>query len=192
MPLHVFEPRYLSLVQDVLANAGALAIAMLKPGADALASRAPVCKVACAGRIVHREMLADGRCNILVHGIERVALGRELPLERGYRRFEAQLFGKPDARYLRSAQKQIARLQSSVLSLQHCVGDRDADLVEVLRVTSNPIELADILGAILVSAPDERQALLETADVRVRFSRVVDAVAEAMAQAGESSPTVVN
>lgn len=192
VPLHVFEERYLTLVKEALEHDTPIAIAMLQEGADPLSLRAPVCPVACAGRIVHHETTNDGRYNILVHGLVRVHLRRELPLQNGYRCFKAELFAAPDADLLRAAKPQIARLQSSVLSLRQCIGDRDADLVEVLRVTSDPLELADILSAVLVSAPDRRQELLALEDVRLRFNRVIDAVAEVMVNVGEPLPTGLN
>lgn len=182
LPLHVFEPRYRAMVEDCLSSHQAMAIAMLQEEADPMAPQAPVHTVACAGRVVHGERLENGRFNILVHGIERVRLVSELPLVRGYRRFVAERYETTE---VNDAGPELARLQSCVLSLRRSVAQTDEQLVEVLKVTSDPQQLADILAAVLVSDPQLRQHLLATDSLRVRLRCLVDAVAEVMIRVGE-------
>src|SRR5690606_40481887 len=96
----------------------AMGIAMLREDADPMDERAAVYPVACAGRIVHEERLSNGRYNILVHGLERVRLEEEFPLQRGYRRFRTQRLLTTD---VDQAGPELARLHSCVLSLRDSV-----------------------------------------------------------------------
>lgn len=182
LPLHVFEPRYVALTEHCLQAGGAIAIAMLLEDSDPMAVAPPLHSVACAGRIVHHERLPNGRYNILVHGLQRVRLVRELGLTSGFRSFAAEPLVTSGAD---EAAPELARLQSCVLSLRRSVAETDEQLVEVLRTTADPVALADILGAVLVTDPDTRQRLLASENLRDRLRLLIDAVAEVMVRVGE-------
>ena len=186
MPLHVFEPRYRAMIADALNTDNLIGVVMLQEGADPMAAQAPIHPVACAGRIVHDEKLDNGRYNILVHGIDRVRLNAELPLTPGgYRRFDISPFGPPSPDCVAAAQSELVRLQSCILSLRSAIGQRDQQLVEVLSSTADPLALADILSAVMVNEPHDRQALLELGDLKRRLGMLIDLLAEAMIHVGE-------
>ena len=71
-----------------------------------------------------------------------------------------------------------------MLSLRSAVAETDAQLVEVLRSTADPLELADILAATLVSEPEVQQTLLAAGELRVRLSRLIDLLADVMVRIG--------
>src|SRR5512145_638078 len=77
LPLHVFEPRYRRMVEDCLAGPRVLAMALIRTGALATA-RPEIHPVVGAGVIVHDERLPDGRFNIALKGVVRVAVEDEL------------------------------------------------------------------------------------------------------------------
>src|SRR5205814_75699 len=85
-PLHVFEPRYRQMTADALDDDRLLALVLLKPGwEEDYHLRPPVHPVACLGAITDEERLADGRYNLLLHGLRRVRIAEELPPARPYR-----------------------------------------------------------------------------------------------------------
>jgi Lon protease-like protein len=72
MPLHVFEPRYLKMVEDALASHQTIGMVLLKPGyEDDYRGRPPIYPLGCAGTIVEEERLDDGRYNIVLLGQSR-------------------------------------------------------------------------------------------------------------------------
>lgn len=93
LPLHVFEPRYRAMLRDVMRTHGALAVAQIVPGADGPSP--PIARVAGAGLVLEQEMLADGRSNIVLQGVARVAL-EELPEDGPYRRARATIVEDTD------------------------------------------------------------------------------------------------
>lgn len=192
LPLHIFEPRYVAMVRDALAGDRALAIVMLKDDGGAMEPRAEVYDVACAGVIIHAEQAGEDRFNILVHGLERVRLLDELPLEHGYRRFRTQMIPPPTENAIEQAGAELARLQSCVLSLRESVAESDADLVEVMRATPDPIELADILSAVLVSDPLARQRLLATTDLGARLRLLIDGMTDVLVRVAEPERAKMN
>lgn len=85
LPLHVFEPRYQSLVKDVIAGSGIMGVPQrltLAPGAPA---RPPLAAVFGVGRIVRHEALPDGRSAILLSGIGRARFIEEPHVDSPYR-----------------------------------------------------------------------------------------------------------
>src|SRR3569623_969418 len=91
LPLHVFEPRYRELTRDCLAGHQFMGIARLRPGFETTYyGRPPVYERFGVGKIICCEELPDGRFALLLRGVARVELARELPSERAYRMVEAR------------------------------------------------------------------------------------------------------
>src|SRR5512138_656763 len=90
-PFHVFEPRYRALVADALAGDRILAIPALYAKADAQALRPRVRPICCAGIIEAEERYPDGRYDVVLRGLARVRLREELPNEKLYREFRAEI-----------------------------------------------------------------------------------------------------
>jgi len=91
-PLHVFEPRYRALVEDALAGDRLIAMALLLPGwENDYEGRPPVASVICLGRILSQAKLPDGRFNLLLAGVQRAVIRRELPPTQLFREAEVDL-----------------------------------------------------------------------------------------------------
>jgi hypothetical protein len=88
LPLNIFEPRYLAMVDDALGSDRL--IGMVQPVEGRASERVPpVYETGCAGRISSFEETDDGRYLITLTGICRFRVGEELPTLRGYRRVKA-------------------------------------------------------------------------------------------------------
>ena len=190
LPLHVFEPRYQAMVNYCMAGSGLVAIAQLRDIAQAAHEQADIFGVAGLGKIIHADSLPEGRLNILVHGLERVRLLDEHPLQQGFRRFRAQVIPATTSTDLEAAARQLARLQSCVLSLRNAMAETDAQLCDVLQATSDPIALTDILGAAVVSDPHSQQQLLSAENFGQRIELLIDALADVMVKNG--NPPKIN
>jgi Lon protease-like protein len=89
-PLHVFEARYRELVEEALAGDRLIAMALLAPGWEAdYEGRPPLYPMACLGRIITHHRLEDGRFNLLLAGLQRIRLVRELAPAKSFREAEA-------------------------------------------------------------------------------------------------------
>ena len=84
LPLNIFEPRYLAMIDDALA--GDRLIGMIQPTEpESRAKNPPVFKTGCAGRIV--SFAEDGpRYLITLAGTSRFDIAEEFATTRGYRR----------------------------------------------------------------------------------------------------------
>jgi Lon protease-like protein len=69
LPLHIFEPRYKTMIADVLAGDRQLGIVQLRPGWDKdYYGTPPVYKHLTVGTVIRDNRLADGRYDVLVRG----------------------------------------------------------------------------------------------------------------------------
>jgi len=159
LPLNIFEPRYLALVDDAL-GAGRL-FGMIQPEltAPAGADGPALFRVGCIGRLCEFSETDDGRYVIALTGIIRFLVVAELPGRRGYRRIKADF--APFAGDLET--RAPASLQRKVLL------DELRGFFARLRVSANWEAIERIPDTMLIAtlsmvcpfdAP-EKQALLE-------------------------------
>src|ERR1700722_2304739 len=85
-PLHIFEPRYRQMTADALAGDRFIALVLPRPGWDKdYAGKPAIHDVACLGRIMAEQQLDDGRFNILLRGLARIRIVKELSSSKLYR-----------------------------------------------------------------------------------------------------------
>ena len=87
LPLNIFEPRYINMVEDALATKHRL-IGMIQPIklniGDSLKEANKYQKVGCAGRIVSFTETEDGRYLITLEGISRFKFSKEIETQKPY------------------------------------------------------------------------------------------------------------
>jgi len=179
LPLHIFEPRYVEMIKDILAGDGYFAIAHLIDGGESDEHGRPaVYPIATIGSIVSSQELPDARFGLLVHGRDRIRIESELPEDRLYRRVVASVLDSPEPTTERDLHLQIVALCDQ-LSLHFDEGGDQ--LRELVRSTNDPAELSDSLASALVNAPDERQTFLENLDPVNRLEELISHVSELLA-----------
>jgi uncharacterized protein len=163
LPLHVFEPRYRSLVRDALAGRGVLAVARLKPGEGESGARPPVFEVCGAGVIVDHLAHPDGRYHITLRGLGRVRIVEELALEFSYRLVRGELLSDaPADRALSAAlETKIAALWSA---LAPKLPEALRDLSVVTRGADGAGRYSDLLAGAIVGDAETSQSLLSELD----------------------------
>src|SRR2546425_11631829 len=97
VPLHIFEPRYRKMTQDCDAGLRVLALANI-PDDRAAAERPPrVLPAIGIGVLTRVDRLPDGRFNIVLRGVQRAVIERELPTAEPYRLLRAPPASPPPA-----------------------------------------------------------------------------------------------
>jgi uncharacterized protein len=92
LPLHIFESRYRAMVRDALA--GDRLIGMIQPRDQK--EPPSLFETGCLGRIETVEQLEDGRMNIVLEGLSRFRIAREIESDTPYRLVEADRSGFAD------------------------------------------------------------------------------------------------
>ncbi len=170
LPLHVFEPRYRAMVRDVKDGHGMIGMALLKGDWRGDYYGSPeIFSIGCAGRIVSHEALADGRFNILLHGVREFCIEREVSGGE-YRRAEVRWCAAAAAE-----EGLPAELRRQLLARLHeCVA---LHLEEPARKLLDDPSLGDPLLVNFFSyaldlAPLEKQGLLEAPTLLARAERL--------------------
>src|SRR5687768_15233316 len=79
LPLHIFEDRYRAMTRQALGGTRLIGMIVLRETvAPEREGAPPIYATGCAGAIVHHEPLKDGRFNIVLQGIARFEVIREL------------------------------------------------------------------------------------------------------------------
>jgi Lon protease-like protein len=162
LPLNIFEPRYVAMIDSALAK-GRL-VGMVQPNiADSQEPQPPIYHIGCAGRITSFTETDDGRYLISLTGICRFAVAEELPIERGFRRvkpdwqkFISDIGATDEAEIDRDKLLGILR---GYFKMQNIAADWNA-----VQNTSNET-LVSSLAMICPLASNEKQALLEAPDL---------------------------
>lgn len=164
LSLHVFEPRYRALVTDALARDRR--IAMIQPQAPA--EDAPLFAIGSVGHIDEVEALDDGRFNIVLEGVCRFRLLRELATTTPFRQVEAELLDEPSGEALSAVER--AGFEREARRFADAQGYR-VDWESVTRLGDVP--LINGVSQIVPFDSAAKQALLEAEGIRARCELLV-------------------
>jgi Lon protease-like protein len=140
LPLNVFEPRYLALVDHVLErppHERFIGVPLMLPGQDRgvmLEPRAPIEPIFGLGRMIAHDRLPDGRRRIQLEGIGRVRVISELELLDGFRRLRVEVLEEPGPRDMHA----YAVLEAQVERMAQAFPEPDRQLVEAVLQISDP------------------------------------------------------
>ncbi len=158
LPLNIFEPRYLRMIDDALA--GPRLIGMIQPKDDDEADKPYLYDVGCAGRITSYAETDDGRYVINLTGVRRFRLTEELASDTPYR------LARPDWGAFEidaCKDESIEEVdREELLAALHQYLDAESLEIEWEQASSAPAEaLVVSLAMGCPFAPNEKQALLE-------------------------------
>lgn len=87
LPLNIFEPRYLNMVDDVMAGDRLIGMVQTRGGDP---DRPGLAAIGCVGKITSFAETPDGRYLITLTGVSRFEIGDELPVRTPYRQVRAR------------------------------------------------------------------------------------------------------
>ena len=175
MPLNIFEPRYLAMIDDALRSAHRL-IGMIQPD-DAHPgpeNKPNLYKVGCVGRITQFAETGDGRYLLQLTGVVRFRIEAELEVVTPYRQCRVIYAPFTDDFIARKGEDEVDRK-----SLLHAL----SEFLEAnnLKADWEGIENAPneaLVNALAMMSPygtAEKQALLEAPDLKTRAEILVAA-----------------
>ena len=166
-PLHIFEPRYRTLLEDALQSDGLIAMATLAPGWEAdYEGRPPLYPTACLGRIATHRQLDDGTYNALILGLRRVRLLGELEPARTFREARVEVcedYCPPEQAAGRAAIQH--KLHEALLRILPMLPDAQEQLDHLLGTNLSLGMLTDVIGFMLDIDIHQKEALLAEVDV---------------------------
>ncbi len=177
LPLHIFEPRYLQMLDDALKTKERL-IAMVQPN-PSLNDEKKLHRIGCAGRVTQFSETEDGRYLITLTGISRFRIQSELDGFTPYRRCEVSWEGFD--RDLGKSEKDDGFDRTRFLNLLE-------RFFESRQLSTDWDSLKDADDELLVNSlsmlmdfePEDKQALLEAPCLRTRRETLVTLIEFAM------------
>jgi Lon protease-like protein len=173
MPLNIFEPRYLEMIDDALRDGHRL-IGMIQPDVahSGETEKPALFQIGCVGRITQLAESGDGRYALELTGICRFKLVEELSVATPYRQCRVDYFPFVDDFTARKGEENVDR--QAVLRVL-------ADFLKAnrLKVDWDGINQAPneaLVNALAMMSPygaAEKQALLEAPDLKTRAEILV-------------------
>jgi uncharacterized protein len=185
-PLHVFEPRYRELLEEALADDKLIAMAMLTPGwEDEYEGRPPTYPVACLGQIVSHHRLEDGSYNVLLLGVQRVRVVKELAPAKSFREADVELcddYYPTEEAAMRPFLQE--KLRNALMETLPLLPQAKEQIDQIMAADVSLGVLADIVGYMLDIDPAEKEDLLAELNVHRRTELLLEHLAAAKAGHG--------
>lgn len=158
LPLNIFEPRYLNMFDDAMANHRVIGMIQTVPGSDR--ARPDLVKVGCLGQINSFSETPDGRYEIILTGLCRFHIAEELSVLTPYRQVKADYRSYGDD-FLPLEDRTDFDRPKFLAALKGFLDHQglEIDWGGAEAAPSEP--LVTSLAAALPFSPAERQALLE-------------------------------
>ena len=192
LPLIVFEPRYLAMVDATLA--GNRLIGIIQPrfdvGDDVEEGSAPLCEVGTVGRVTAIAETGDGRYQVTLTGVCRFRLTGEAEAGLPYRigRITCDF---PSDFELRAGEEEVDRAAFlAVFEAYLDANEMEADWDAVEKASTEA--LINTLSMMSPYGPAEKQALLEAPNLRMRAETLIAITEIALARAADGASTTFN
>jgi Lon protease-like protein len=164
LPLHIFEPRYRAMITDSLARDRRIGMVQPRGAGDPPA----LFETGCVGRIADVQALDDGRFDIVLEGLARFRILRELDVTTPFRQVEAELETSGETEALGIAERASLEIESRRFA------DSQGYAVDWEAVTR--LDDESLVNGISQIAPFDiasKQALLEADTLRDRAELIV-------------------
>jgi uncharacterized protein len=189
MPLNIFEPRYLAMVDDSMRDGHRL-IGMIQPDPShpGTEDKPHLFKIGCVGRMTQLAESGDGRYLIHLTGIARFRVVQELTVATAYRQCRVDYFAFMDDFVARKGEEQVDR--AAVLKALTDFLKANNLKTDWSEVENAPNEaLVNALSMMSPYGSAEKQALLEAPDLKTRAEILVAVTEIELAKKSTSGET---
>ncbi|BDV34020.1 MULTISPECIES: LON peptidase substrate-binding domain-containing protein [Methylocystis] len=172
LPLNIFEPRYVAMVDAAIASNRLIGMIQPLPGGDGATVTPRLFQVGCAGRLTRFSETGDGRYLVTLSGISRFRLGDELPSTTPYRQFHVSYDGF-EADLLPGAGESAVDREAMVGMLRNFA---DYSKLEIDWASIDAAPTETLVNALAMMSPfgaNEKQALIEAIDLKTRAETLV-------------------
>ena len=177
--LHIFEPRYLAMFEEAIEDDRLIALGLLAPGWEQHYDDRPALQpAACLCRIATHQRTPEGTYNVLLLGVRRLRLIRELPPAKPFRVVESEILDdvEPDDTTGAAAATLQQQLLSAFKRAMPKIPQAYEQLDQLLGSQITLGMLSDIVSYTLDIDLDTKLRLLTENDVFRRVRLLMEAI----------------
>ncbi len=189
MPLNIFEPRYLAMVDDSLRTHRI--IGMVQPDGGENRSQPSLHALGCAGKLTSFAETGDGRYLITLTGLARYRIVEELTVMTPYR--QCRVSFADYAGDLRDDPDQGGSVdRAGLLRTLRNFAEAHSLSIDWDGVDDAPTDvLVNALSMMSPFGPREKQALLEASDLKTRAGVLIAITEVELARSGGNEPSIL-
>ena len=170
VPLNIFEPRYINMVDDSMKNSRM--IGMIQPKKNSNVQNPELFDIGCLGKITSFNETDDGRYLIVLNGLTRFKIQKEIQNNKLYREFEVSFSDYKNDINIKKEEIKFSDLELIFKNLKSLF-EKNGYLInwEELKKQS----LNQTINTLAMASPfsiEEKQALLETENLILRKKKL--------------------
>lgn len=171
LPLHIFEPRYRRMLQDIRITNNLFAVANFDP-TNSIVEAPPPGHIGCVAEVTETQTFPDGRSNILTVGVVRYRI--ESYVERGDPYLVAKISyfedEEEDEATLAALTKEVADDFTRIAQAVRTINDERTNLPDISN--TEPQRLSFLVAAAMEIEADVKQEMLELRSTFERLERL--------------------
>lgn len=178
VPLHIFEPRYVAMLGDVIGTPGRI-VGMIQPNEIVGRGGTGLMVIGCAGRITQFSETDDGRYMITLKAVSRYRIVDEVQTENPYRMAKVSWDGFERDRGGADHDHGFDRAQLTKLLERYFATKKKSADWDALRDAPDEL-LINSLSMLMDFSPEDKQALLEAPSLTTRRETLVTLIEYAL------------
>ena len=175
LPLHIFEPRYRQMLDDIRVTNNLFGLSFLDDSAEN--EIPPAGHVGCAAEVTEVQTMPDGRSNILTVGLIRYRIEKYVERDREYLTAQVSFFeDEPeDNELLHSSAREVAATFTRIARSVRKINDERTNLPDISD--TEPQRLSFLVSAAVELDMNTKQTLLELRSTAGRLDRLREILA---------------
>ena len=170
VPLNIFEPRYIEMINDSMNNSKMIGI--IQPKKNPIDSKKDLYEIGCIGQITSINESDDGRYLIDINGLSRFKIIEEVKNNKLYRECKISFNDFENDVDLKKEEINSSNLKSIFSNMQKLF-EKKGYILNWKEIEKQNLE--QIINALSMASPfslEEKQALLETKNLNLRKNKL--------------------
>ena len=175
LPLHIFEPRYRQMLDDIRVTNNLFGLSYLEDTTET--ENPPAGHIGCVAEVTETQTLADGRSNILTVGVIRYRIEGYVERDDQYLVARVSFFedDHEDSEILRTSAQDVAATFTRIARAVRTINDERANLPDISE--TDPQRLSFLVAAAVELDTNAKQTLLELRSTAERLDRLREILA---------------
>ena len=170
VPLNIFEPRYIKMIDDAMR--GSKMIGMIQPRKTSNGSKRDLYNVGCLGKITSYNESQDGRYLVVLKGLTRFKIIKEIKNNKLYRECEIDYKGYENDINIKKEDIKFSDLEVFFIDLKKLFKKRGY-VINWKEIEKQSLD--QTINTLAMASPfslEEKQVLLETPDLKSRKNKL--------------------